>query len=109
MNEHEVDRILMEIGQEQYTPSPELVEQTRIRMRRNPWLPILVAVGIGLQLLTLATVQVYLLFANVSPVLRIFGQAGMATIAITVILLILTARGRVLFLLHRFEAAAGCR
>ncbi len=109
MNEFEVDRILAEIGQEEFMPSAELLARTRRKIHRNPWLPVLVGAGIGLQLLTIGGAQVYLLYAGVSALLQVLGQVGLAAAAGVLAVLTAAARRRVQGFLCRLEAAAGCR
>ena len=108
MNDHKLEQILWEIGQEKYQPSPALLARTRQRLRQNRWLPVLIALGIGLQILTLGGAQFFLLWSGASPSLQIACQTGLVAGAGCVMVFILAARKQVVSILYRLEAAAGC-
>ncbi len=108
MNEHEVDQILTRLGQEEFVPSPDLVERTRDRLHRNALLPILVAVSLGLQLVAFGAFQVYLFTVQTSAPVRILAQVGLVGISVFLIGAILIAHKQVRATIERFEIAVGC-
>jgi hypothetical protein len=109
VNEHEVDRILARLGQEEFVPPPDLVERTRRRLHRNFMLPVLIATSLGLQLVAFGVFQIYLFSTQASTLVRLLGQVGLTGTAIMLIGGILIARKQVLAVLCRLETVAGCR
>jgi hypothetical protein len=63
MHEQELERILKSIGREQFTPDPDLVLRTKHAIHQSRFLPAMVLISLGLQLLT----GVFALYVLCSP------------------------------------------
>jgi hypothetical protein len=108
VDEHELDRILTRIGQEEYVPSAGLVRRTLRQLHRNRLLPLLITLSLGLHFIACLSFQVFLFSAPVTAPVRLLGQVGLAGLAVFLIAVILIMRKQVHEILCRLEAAAGC-
>jgi hypothetical protein len=86
MHEQELERILKDVGREQFTPPPELVLRTKHAVHRSRVLPAMVLISLALQLLTGVFAFYVLLSPDIGWVAKAYGFFGLS-ILFTVFLL----------------------
>ena len=92
MHEQELERILEEIGREEFAPPPELAERTKRRIRRSRALPLVVLASLCMQLLTVAIAATVLCYSEIGWVAKAYALFGFS-IFISVLLIPLAGVG----------------
>lgn len=103
MRDQELERILREIGEEQFAPPPDLVERTKQRIRRSPLLPVLVLVSLCMQLMTVGCAFYVLFHPDIGWVAKAYGLFGFSILLSLSLLLLLGIRAQLRVYLERMQ------
>lgn len=103
MDDRELERILEEIGREEFVPPAALVEATKRRFRRSAILPMVVFLSMCMNLLLLILVLYGLCLPAIPLALKVYGVCGLGTVSGALILTIVGARREIASFFQQLE------
>jgi membrane associated rhomboid family serine protease len=92
MRDQELEKILREIGREQFSPPPDLIHRTKQRLRTPRFLPVLLLVSLCMQLITVGCGIYVLVHPDIGWVAKTYGLFGFS-ILVSLFLLPLLGMG----------------